>query len=508
MTIPDPVLQFEGIVKTYPGVRAVDRADLELRPAEVHALVGENGAGKSTLIQILAGAVQPDAGTIRLHGQPAEIRSGSDAHRLGISFTHQELNMVSYLSGAENMFLGRSYPTRSLGLIDWQGLYAKAQHVLEGLGASVPVDVPVSRLTRGDQAMISIARAFAGRASIYVMDEPTASLTEREVKNLFTVIEALKRQGHTVLYVSHRLEEIFEIADRVTVMRDGKMVGTYGIEALTPSDLIRLMIGHRLSDTFPEAGILPGEPLLRVEGLTGDRVRDVTFTLRAGEVLGLAGLVGAGRTDVLRMIFGADPIRDGTMWLNERPFKPRSPVDAIDVGVVLVPEERHAQGLVLNRSIMENITLPHLDALSLRGLFLNQQREREVSRQAGQAVHLRAVSLQQPAAQLSGGNQQKVVFARWLVGASASSSAQSPNVLLLDEPSRGVDVGARFEIYHIIRDLTARGIGIVLVASDVNELLGLSERVIVMRGGTIVAEAYAAALTREQVLSYCYGDDA
>jgi ribose transport system ATP-binding protein len=501
------VLQFKGVVKDYPGVRAVDHADLEIQPAEVHALVGENGAGKSTLIKILAGAVAPDAGEIRLHGQQVAIRSGSDAHRLGLSFTHQELNLVPYLSGAENIFLGRPYPTRAFGLIDWRGLYAAARRVLGRLGAMVPVDVPISKLTRGDQAMISIARAFAGRASIYVMDEPTASLTEREVGHLFTAIEALKGQGHTVIYVSHRLEEIFEIADRVTVMRDGKVVGTYDTEAITQSDLIRSMIGRRLSDTFPESETSPGEPLLRVEGLTGDRVRDITFTLHAGEVLGVAGLVGAGRTDVLRIIFGADPVRSGTMWLNGRRFQPRSPVDAIHRGVVLVPEERHAQGLVLNRSIIENITLPHLSALASGGLFLNRQRERDVSQQAGQAVHLRAASLQQPAAQLSGGNQQKVVFARWLVGAAASSSVSSPKLLLLDEPSRGVDVGARFEIYRIIRDLTARGIGILLVASDINELLGLSERVIVLREGTMAATSYASDLTREQVLSYCYGDE-
>lgn len=508
MNGPDPVLRLKGVLKDYPGVRAVDHADLELRPAEVHALVGENGAGKSTLIKILAGVVQPDAGEIQLHDQPVDIRSGSDAQRLGLSFTHQELNLVPYLSGAENIFLGRPYPKRTLGLIDWQTLYAEAEEILARLGTSVPVNVPVSKLSRGDQAMISIARAFAGQASIYVMDEPTASLTEREVSNLFTVIETLKGQGHTVMYISHRLEEIFEIADRVTVMRDGKIVGTYDTETLTSSELIRLMIGHRLSDTYPATETSPGDPLLRVEGLTGDRVRDVTFTLRAGEVLGLAGLVGAGRTDVLRLIFGADSIRGGAMWLDGRPFRPRSPAAAIREGVVLVPEERHAQGLVLNRSIVENITLPHLDALSSSGLFLDRQREREVSRQAGQAVHLRAASLQQPAMQLSGGNQQKVVFARWLVGASASDAGHSAKVLLLDEPSRGVDVGARFEIYRIIRDLAAQRRGVLLVASDLNELLGLSDRVIVMRQGTMVTASDAAGLTRERILSYCYGEEA
>jgi ribose transport system ATP-binding protein len=445
----------------------------------------------------MAGVVHQDAGEMWLHGRPVEIRSGSDVYRLGLSFIHQELNLVPYLNGAENIFLGRPYPKRAWGLINWRALRASAEKILEQLGAHVPVDVPVSHLSRGEQAMISIARAFAGQAFIYVMDEPTASLTEQETANLFTVIRSLKARGNTVMYVSHRLEEIFEIADRVTVMRDGKVVGTYNTEAMTQSELIRLMIGHSLSETYSASQAIRGEPLLRVEGLTGDRVRDVSFTLHTGEVLGLAGLVGAGRTEILRLIYGADPICRGKLWLDGCPFLPRSPAASIQQGIVLVPEERHTQGLALTRSIVENITLPHLGILSVGSFLLNRRREREVSQQAGQAVRLRASSLQQPVSQLSGGNQQKVVFARWLV--------HSARILLLDEPSRGVDVGTRFEIYHIIRELAAQGIGILLVSSDLNELLGLSDRVIVMREGAMIADLDAADLTRERVLSYCYG---
>jgi ribose transport system ATP-binding protein len=498
MNTPTPVLQLKGIIKDYPGVRAVDHADLELLPGEVHALVGENGAGKSTLIKILAGVVHRDAGGIYLHGRPVEVRSGSDAYQLGLSFTHQELNLVPYLDGAENIFLGRPYPKTALGTINWRVLRARAADILKQLGTYVPVDVPVGNLPRGDQAMLSIARAFAGEASIFVMDEPTASLTEQEIEHLFTVIRALKEQGRTVMYVSHRLEEIFEIADQVTVMRDGRVVGTYRTSEITQAELIRLMVGQSLSDTYPASRAVRGEPLLRVKRLTGDAVRNVSFTLHAGEVLGLAGLVGSGRSAVLRLIYGADPIRGGTLWLDGHAFRPRSPATSIQQGIVLVPEDRHTQGLVLNRSIAENITLPHLDALSSSSFFLDWHREREASQQAGQAVRLRASSLRQEVSQLSGGNQQKVVFARWLLDGA--------RVLLLDEPSRGIDVGARFEIYRIIRDLAVQGVGILLVSSDLNELLGLSDRVIVLREGEMLADLQATGLTRETVLSYYYGE--
>jgi ribose transport system ATP-binding protein len=346
--------------------------------------------------------------------------------------------------------------------------------------------------------MISIARAFTGEASIVVMDEPTASLTDEEINNLFKVIRELKARGHTVLYVSHRLDEIFEICERVTVMRDGNVVGTYHIANLNQAEMIRLMIGHSLNEGFPSSQAGIGRPLLEVRELAGGPVKGVSFTLHSGEILGLAGLVGAGRTEILHMLYGSSKPRRGEVLLDGKPFQPRNPSEAIRSGVVLVPEDRHLQGLVLNRSIQDNISLPHLGRLASRGIFINVNAERAASEMASKAVHLKAVSLLQKVSQLSGGNQQKVVFARWLV--------QDARILLLDEISRGVDVGARFEVYRLIRKLAARGAGILLVSSDLTELLGLANRVIIMREGHQMADLVATGLNQETVLRYCYGE--
>lgn len=498
MSDVQPVLQLKKILKDYPGVRAVNYASLELLPGEVHGLVGENGAGKSTLIKIMAGVVQPDEGEIWLNGSRVHLRTGSDAYRSGLSFIHQELNLVSYLSGAENIFLGRPYPKNKLGTIDWSALHTKAGEILAALGVHLPVDIAVCNLSGGDRAMVSIARAFAGDAAIFVMDEPTASLSDEEISNLFRVIRSLKARGHTILYVSHRLDEIFAICDRVTVMRDGSVVSTRTINEINQAEMIRLMIGRELAENFPPSRAVAGQPLLRVEGLSGKHIQNVSFTLHHGEILGLAGLVGAGRSEILRMIFGAEPIERGEIWLDQARIRPKSPAEAIRHGILLVPEERRSQGLVLNRSILDNITLPHLKNLASAGFFLNRRRERTASQRVGQMVYLKASSLSQKVAQLSGGNQQKVVFARWLVAGA--------RVLLLDEPSRGVDVGARYEIYRIIRDLSAAGVGILLVSPDLEELLGLADRVLVMREGKKVAELDAAGLSQETVLRHCYGE--
>ncbi|MEW5960644.1 MAG: sugar ABC transporter ATP-binding protein [Chloroflexota bacterium] len=498
MSQVEPILQLKKILKDYPGVRAVNYASLELLPGEVHALVGENGAGKSTLIKIMAGVVQPDEGEIWLNGSPVHLHNGSEAYRLGLSFIHQERNLAPYLSGAENIFLGRAYPQNKWGGIDWSALYAQAQQILAQLGVHIPVDVPVRRLSSGDQAMISIGRAFAGEAAIFVMDEPTASLTDEEIHHLFRVIRYLRAQGHTILYVSHRLEEIFQICDRVTIMRDGWVVSTHKITEIDQAEMIRLMIGRELTHHYPPPAAAAGPPLLRVEGLYGKRVQNISFTVHAGEILGLAGLVGAGRTDILRMLYGAEPVERGEIWLGQTRIQPGHPAEAISQGIVLVPEERRSQGLVLNRSIRNNITLPHLKNLAWRGFILNPRRERTVSQRVSQLVRLKASSSSQKVSQLSGGNQQKVVFARWLV--------DDARLLLLDEPSRGVDVGARYEIYRLIRDLTAKGVGILLVSSDLNELLGLADRLLVLREGRKMAELNAKGLDQETVLRYCYGE--
>ena len=495
-----PVLEMKELLKEYPGVRAVDRASMVLYPGEVHALVGENGAGKSTLIKILAGVVAPDAGEILFHGEAVEIKDGQDALRLGLSFIHQELNLVSYLDAAENIFLGKPYPTSRIGLVDWVALRARATTILERLKIEVPMDLPVGYLTPGQQSMIAIGRAFAGDASIYVMDEPTAALTEQEIQSLFKIILSLKEKGCTIVYVSHHLDEIFEIADRVTVMRDGKVVTTQKITDIDRSGLIQQMIGRELAEAYPPSAGQVGKPLLEVEGLTGGVARNISFTLHAGEILGVSGLVGSGRSEILRMLFGVDPIYGGKIQVGGVNFQPSRPADAIASGMALVPEERRSQGLITNRSVLENTTLVHLDSFTVGGVFIHKRQEQQASERVSKAVRLRAASLQQQVAQLSGGNQQKVVFAKWLLG--------NAKVLMLDEPTRGVDVGARFEIYKIIRQLAADGAGILLVSSDINELLGLADRMIVMREGEMVATVVVKLnLTQEEILTHYYGSD-
>lgn len=493
-----PLLEIEGLYKSFGGVAALKGASLSLAPGEVHALVGENGAGKSTLIKILAGILRADSGTIRLSGKPVEIGSGAEAGRLGLSFIHQELNLVPWFGVAENLFLGKAYPHNRLGLIDRKALAAGAQGALDELGVSLPLDCPASRLSHGQRSMAAIARAFTGEASLYVMDEPTASLTDEEIEALFAVIARLKARGKTILYVSHRLDEIFSICDRVTVMRDGLTVAAMRVADTDPASLIRHMIGRSLEEAFPPALFAPTEELLRVEGLERGRGEPISFSLRAGEILGVAGLGGAGRSSLLKALGGAHRARGGRMILEGRPYAPRKPRDAIKAGVVLVPEERRAQGLVLGRAIHENIALPNLAGLSALGIFVRRRVEAARASEAARGVRLKASSLAQKAGQLSGGNQQKVVFAKWLLG--------RPRVLLLDEPSRGVDVGARFEIYRIVRELAAGGAGVILASSDLTEILGLADRILVLREGRLEATLEARGQSQESILRHCYGE--
>ena len=489
-------LELRRIVKRYPGVLALNQVSLSINKGEVHGLIGENGAGKSTLIKILAGVTQADEGRIFLDGNQVQIRSGRDAHRLGLSFIHQELNLIPYLNGPENVFLGHTYPRNPFGTISWKKLRQKTKSIFDRLRVNIPLNLPVSRLPSGNQAMVAIARAFAVSASIYFMDEPTAALTDHEKDQLFAVIQALKQEGATIVYVSHQLEEIAQLTDRVTVMRDGTVVGTWNTENLDQESMIRKMIGRDLVSAFPPRKSKAGEVVLEVNGLKGALVDGVSFKLRRGEILGIAGLVGAGRTELLRMLFGVDAVTAGSILLNGRPFTPRSPWDSIDKGIVLVPEERRTQGLVLGRSVYENISLVYLKQLA-RGLFVDRQNERAEAERIGESVKLKAAGYHLPVRNLSGGNQQKVVFAKCLL--------RRPLVLLLDEPTRGVDVGARFEIYSVIRDMAAEGAAILLASSDFSELLGLSDRLLVLHRGEQKGLIAGEGLDQERLLSYCYG---
>lgn len=491
-----PLLSVSKIVKTYPGVLAVDGASLELERGEIHGLVGENGAGKSTLVKILAGVIQPDEGQIFMDGEPLILKNGQDSFAAGFSFIHQELNLIPYLNAAENIFLGHPYPINSIGLISWNKLDSKAEHIFKELGVNINTRLPISQMSAGDQSMVAIARAFALDAQIYVMDEPTASLTAEEVENLFKVIKTLRSKSKTILYISHRLEEIFEITDRVTVMRDAKTVGTYLTRDLNKTSLISYMIGRSLEQYYPPSAHLPEDIILEAKNITTKKINNINFQLRAHEVLGIAGLVGSGRTELLHMLFGLDPILSGELRLFGKPFKPSSPSAAINQNIALVPEERRSEGLIMSHSITENIVLPHIKTLSTFNTFTNKKLEQNTSRKVSELVRLKAASVNHSVSTLSGGNQQKVVFGRWMVA--------DVEVLLLDEPTRGVDVGARFEIYSLIRDMASKGAGIVLVSSDLEEIMGLSDRIIVMREGRMVADLKNENLTKYDILNQAY----
>jgi ribose transport system ATP-binding protein len=496
-------LSLQNVAKAYAGVPALRRVNLTVEAGEIHALMGENGAGKSTLIKILAGVVAPDSAEIAIDGVPVTIGSPAEAHQLGFRFLHQEFNVVPALSVAENIFMGRRYPLLGGVLVDWRRLNATAREALDQLGITHidPREV-MARLSPGDQMLVRISSAFlseSGRpARLYVMDEPTAALTRDESERLFRVLREIRAGGGSVLYVSHRLDEVMALCDRATVMRDGESIDTGRMADITHDDLVAMMIGRKVEGAYPPATALPSaEPALTLSGLSTGRLRDVSFSVGKGEIVGVAGLAGAGQRDLLRALFGDLKLAKGGMALGGEAYRPRSPADAWRAGVAYVPRERRTEGLMLTRAIFENVTLPHLGRHSLAGSLLTPRAERRFAGGLGSDVRLRSSGPQQLALELSGGNQQKVVFARALGG--------SPRLLLLDEPTRGVDVGAKFDIYAIIRDMTARGMAVILVSSDLPELIGMCDRIAVMRDGTVSEIVATAGLSEEELLNRCYG---
>ena len=491
-----PALELRGVSKSYPGVRAVDDVSLAFAPGEVHALVGENGAGKSTLIKIMAGAVTPESGEIRVAGRTVRIADTQQALQLRLGFVHQELNLVPFFDGAENIFLGRPYPRTRFGIVDWAALHRQAAEVLGLLGAAVPVDVPAGRLAPAQQTLLSIARAVVSEPRVLVLDEPTASLAGRETERLFEVIRTLRERGVAVIYVSHRLQEVLDIADSVTVLRNGRLVRSQAALGVSQRDLIEQMTGRASTADHSPPTTARGAPLLEVDGLGTHRLRDITFSVRQGEIVGLAGLAGAGRSEVLRALYGADQARSGAIRLRGRRVMPRSPRAALRAGIALVPEERRAQALILGRPIFENVTLSRLRQASRGGILLHRGRELALARGLGERLRLRARRLTQPVGELSGGNQQKVVFARCLLG--------NPRVLLLDEPTRGVDVGAKEEIYALVRDLAAGGAAVVVASSELQELVGLAHRIVVLHEGRQVG-IFDAGTDERELLAACYG---
>ncbi len=494
-----PLLSMQGISKSYPGVVALDKVDFEVRAGEVHALVGENGDGKSTLMKILAGAESRDSGEILLNGGHVEIGTPQRAMDLGVNIIYQEFNLVPHLSAAENIFLGREPRAKIPGFIDFRKLYGDAQRLMDGLGVRVDVRQEVSRLSVAQQQMVEIAKATSRDSVIFAMDEPSATLTEHELQNLFELIRTLQSRGVGIIYISHRLEEIFSIADRVTVLRDGHHVGTRPVKEVTREEIIRMMVGRELKESIPKRPAERGAPLLTVQGLTRRGVfDDISLTVHRGEVLGIGGLVGAGRTEVARALFGADSIDSGTIQIEGKPVRVRSPQVAIRLGIGLVPEDRKTLGLILNMVVRENVTLANLDLLSLLG-FINQQKEREVAAGYTQSLRIRTPTVEQEVRNLSGGNQQKVVLAKWLFTDS--------KVLIFDEPTRGIDVGAKVEIYELMNELVAKGAGILMISSELPELLGMSDRILVMHEGRLAGELSRAEATQERVMFLATGGE-
>jgi ribose transport system ATP-binding protein len=491
------VLEMRGIRKVFPGVVALDDVRFELGRGEVHALLGENGAGKSTLMKILSGACRSDGGEILIDGRPASLGSPRDAQRLGISTIYQEFNLVPHLSAAENIFLGREPMVRRFGLvIDRPTLLAKARHLLESLGTAVDPGAQVRSLGVAEQQMVEIAKALSIRARVLIMDEPTSALTASEIDQLFATIRRFTGDGGSVIYISHRLEELARVGHRATVLRDGRYVGTRLLPAPIP-ELVRMMVNRDVSEHYPPPTRRRGPEILRVEAVARrPRLRDVSFTLHRGEILGVAGLLGAGRTELARVIAGADLPETGRITIDGAPVRLRSPRDAIKAGVGLVPEDRKQQGLVLPQSVAANLSLPQLPRLGRAGT-VSRTRERALARHWTSELRIRTPGIDTRVLTLSGGNQQKVVLGKWL--------AVGADILIVDEPTRGIDVGAKMEIYTLLDDLAARGAGILMISSDLPEVMGMSDRILVMHQGRVQALFDARAATEEAVLHAALG---
>ncbi|HNY85007.1 MAG TPA: sugar ABC transporter ATP-binding protein [Candidatus Hydrogenedentes bacterium] len=493
----DLLLEMRGITKQFPGVLALDDVSLDLREGEVHCLLGENGAGKSTLMKILAGAQPADAGDILIGGRPAAVTSPARARELGVSMIYQEFNLSPFLSVAENIFLGREPRIGKTPFIDGARLRRDAEEVLRHMGVTLDVRLPVNRLSVAQMQMVEIAKAVSVNARILVMDEPSATLTDHELASLFTLIGELRGRGMGILYISHRLEEVFQIGDRATVMRDGRHVATRDVADLTREDIIRMMVGRELTEEFPKVSLPRGAERLRVEGLTREGLfHDVGFSLHAGEIVGLTGLVGSRRTEVVRAIFGADRLSAGRVFVDGREVAVSSPRDAIAHGVGLLTEDRKNQGLVLGMSVRENITLANLGEL-VRGIFVKGGEERRVAEDFVRELQIKTPSVEQAVQLLSGGTQQKVVLARWLF--------TNAGILMFDEPTRGVDVGAKTEIFRLMNALLERGAAVLMVSSELPEVLGMCDRILVMHEGRLAGELSRAEATQERIMQLATG---
>ncbi|NAX45709.1 ribose ABC transporter ATP-binding protein RbsA [Photobacterium halotolerans] len=489
------ILQLSEIEKAFPGVKALDKASLNVYPGRVMALMGENGAGKSTLMKVLTGIYLKDAGSMSYRGQPAAFQGPRDSQQAGISIIHQELNLIPELTIAENIFLGRE-PTGPFGRIQWRRMYDEADQLLARLNVKHSAKTLLCDLSLGEQQMVEIAKAISFESSVIIMDEPTDALTDTETASLFQVIRELRDQGCGIVYISHRLKEIFDICDDITVLRDGKFIGECPVAETTEDRLIEMMVGRKLEEQYPRIAVTHGETCLEVIGLTGSGVHDVSFSLKRGEILGVSGLMGAGRTELMKVIYGALPSERGVINLNCKTINPVSPQDGLLNGIAYISEDRKGDGLVLGLSVKENMSLCALDQLS-QGMQIRHSDEVMAVDDFIRLFNIKTPGRDQIIGNLSGGNQQKVAIAKGLM--------TKPKVLILDEPTRGVDVGAKKEIYQLINQFKADGMSIILVSSDMPEVLGMSDRILVMHEGRICGEFDAKDADQEKLLACAVG---
>lgn len=492
-----PILEMRGISQIFPGVKALDGVDIALYPGKVTALIGENGAGKSTLVKILTGIYRPNEGEILLDGQPVHFHSAQDAIDAGVTAIHQETVLFDELSVGENIFLGHS-PKGRFGLIDWKTINARAKVLLEQLESTIDPTIRLKDLSIAQRHLVAIARALSVEARIVIMDEPTAALSRKEIDDLFRIVENLKQQGKAILFISHKFDEVYEIAENYAVFRDGKMVGAGNLAATPQDEIVRLMVGRDVTNAFPKQAVTLGPTVLSVRDYSHQtEFRDISLDLRKGEILGLYGLIGAGRSELCQSLFGITRPASGQITLNGEPLVIRSPEDAIRTGIVYVPEERGRHGLALEMPIYQNMSLPSLTRTSRKG-FLAAANEFALARKYASRLDLRAAALSVPVGTLSGGNQQKVVIGKWL--------ATQPKVIILDEPTKGIDIGSKAAVHGFISELAAEGLSIIMISSELPEILGMSDRAIVMREGLMAGQFERADFSPEKLVRAATGN--
>lgn len=489
-------IEMTGIMKSFGTNQVLDNAGFFLRDGEVHALMGENGAGKSTLMKILTGVYTRDGGIVKVNGQEVNYSNPQEAETAGIVFIYQELNVMFDLTVEENLFMGKEI-TKGFGICDKKAMRAKAEEVLERMGVSIPVDTVMSDLSVGQQQMIEICKALLVDAKVIIMDEPTAALTQSETAALFEVIENLKKRGVSIVYISHRMEEIFELCDRITVLRDGQYIDTCEIKDITMDDVVKMMIGREIGERYPSRNHSVGKTVFEVKGLSRKGAfNDVSFTVGAGEVLGVSGLMGAGRTEIMQAVFGYLPADSGEILIDGQPVKIKNPMDAMKAGIGFITEDRKVEGLMLDKTIRENIALANLGTISGSGV-ISKAKEKSLISRGIEEFKIRCFGTEHECGNLSGGNQQKVVLAKWIY--------TEPKILILDEPTRGVDVGAKKEIYNVINDMARKGVAIIMVSSELPEILGMSDRVMVVREGDVRGILNIENASQESIMTLATG---